>query len=792
MMKPYSRFIACSSVAAIIACSAPAFAQSSPSTPDAPPPASEAQSGFGDIVVTAQRRAQSAQDVGITINAFSGQQLANLGVTDVADIAEFTPGVASTAAQGGVLKSFSMRGVTMSDFNPHQEGPIAVYLDDVYVSSLMGQSFPSFDTERVEILKGPQGTLFGRNATGGLVNNITKKPTDTFEGYVSGSYGRFQQRRLEGAVGGPLADGIQIRVAGLYYARDGVLKNLAGPDGDYEDTYALRAHLKLEPTERLTVLLSGRLNHTRYAISARNEAASAIALYDTQGRHIDSRLLGPNETAAVIVNGAPVGTRPCAGCDFLGSPAGDYSGRFIYDPLIGGRVGLSQKQNEHKNYNYAQGVTGNIAYDLTDDIVMTSITDYSHFKWRSGANVVGSLVPTLGYDTYTDGIDQFSEELRLNGKSGDLTWVLGGYYLKVKSRNAAVFGDFIGYFGGGSVATPNPAAIGDTLYRFAQRTRSVSLFGQAEWEFAPAWTLTAGGRYIWERKKYDYSISFYSLAADAEFLLATPFNPSTTPLAIQKDRLWSAKLGLNFKPSDDLMLFANVNRGVKAGGFNVPQVPGVPLADFSFKPEVLWAYEAGFKSDLADGLRFNGAIFYYDYKNYQAFQNLGVGNSAILNAKARNYGAEVDIAANPMEGLNLNVGAAYTNALAKDINYSPGLVADRRPAYASKWKLTGLARYQFPIADGIDAALQADGNYTSGYFIQISNYSLLRQKGYALLNLRASLLQPGKGWRLEASVENVADKRYKQGQFDVSEAFGNTNVIFNRGREFQIQASYSW
>ena len=177
-------------------------------------------SALEEVIVTAQKREESIQDVGIAITAFSGEQLDALGITDSVAIAEFTPGVHISGNNAGYTQQFTIRGATQNDFNDLAEAPNAVYIDEAYQAAGQAQLFSQFDMERVELLKGPQGTLFGRNATGGLVHYVTNKPTDEFEGYGDIQYGRYDTVRFEGAVGGPLAEGIKARISGFYRSHD--------------------------------------------------------------------------------------------------------------------------------------------------------------------------------------------------------------------------------------------------------------------------------------------------------------------------------------------------------------------------------------------------------------------------------------------------------------------------------------------------------------------------------------------------------------------------------------------
>src|SRR5579859_1526275 len=271
-------------------------------------PATAPSSGPGDIVVTAQRKTERLQDVGISIDAYSADQLKTRGVTQGTDIAQFTPGVSLAGSLGGQSQQFSIRGVTQSDFSDAIEAPVAVYLDDTYIASQQGQAVATFDVARVEVLKGPQGTLFGRNATGGLVNFIPNMPTtDKVSGYVEGTYARFQQSTLEGAVNIPLSDTVALRTSGFWNRYNPIYNNLypagmvagapltfgaAGPSPAGEDVggqnlLAGRAQLLFEPDPALKIRLVGSAARQNLS-SVPYASAPTVPVVDAQGRVVNA------------------------------------------------------------------------------------------------------------------------------------------------------------------------------------------------------------------------------------------------------------------------------------------------------------------------------------------------------------------------------------------------------------------------------------------------------------------------------------------------------------------------
>lgn len=377
----------------------------------------------GDIVVTAQRRAQSKQDVGIAIAAFGGDELRSMNVQSSLDVARLTPGVHISGNVGGQNSQFTIRGVTQNDFNDAIEAPVAVYVDDGYIPNMQGQTFGLFDLERVEVLKGPQGTLFGRNATGGLVHYVIKKPTDHLVASLDGTYGRYDQVKLEGAIGGPLGENISGRVS-FYYNRYGnYLKNIypAGAAGGVpvnlggttnpccqnegkDNTLAGRAQLQFTPTDRLTIRVVGAAAR-QHLSSGQYTQSATVAVLDAQGRVVNAIYAGPNETRAAIgPNGenftglpnSPLARAP--GADWFGFVAPDASKQLISKDYAFGDL------NRTKSWNGSLHVD----YDLDwADLVL--LTDYKKFTKNFAMDVDASPTSLVEYGTKAN-TESFSQD----------------------------------------------------------------------------------------------------------------------------------------------------------------------------------------------------------------------------------------------------------------------------------------------------------------------------------------------------------------------------------------------
>jgi iron complex outermembrane receptor protein len=809
------------------ALSASAFGQSTPSSeadtasrhpaaqdapkgaPDAAPPDS------ADIVVTAQRRSQSAQDIGISVAAFGGELLATRGISSSADLGRITPGVFVSGSAGGQSTQFSIRGVTQSDFNDAIEAPVAVYIDETYIPSQQGQTLASYDLERVEVLKGPQGTLFGRNATGGLVQFVVRKPTDVFSANVNVDYGRFNLVKLEAGLGGPIADGISFRLSGFYRRHDDILENLA-PTGGLapgaptsasgnlspcchnvwnDNSLAFRGQLKFEPTSDLTIrLLAG------YAQQKTDGAPvierPTIATIDAQGRVIQTDFASPTETrVAINPDGSNVGTSlpgtfifaPASGVRVPGSDYFGYDGRKITGDLQTSLDFTGADINAFSDYDAAV----HIDYDL-GGISIASISDYKLNKKQLFVDLEASPVNVGAFQTRARN-RSFAQELRLSGSSAGFRWTAGGYFLDIDATSTRGLGAPRGSFLAASFGLDGPGV--DLSNNLRLRTRSISLFGQVEYDFAPRWRVIIGLRGIRERQEYNFtsvaaanSDDFQVDGSPVLFQLQPSFNDKRTM------DLWAGKAQVEFRPASGMLFYLGVNRGVKAGSYNALILPPVlPDDQIPYKPEELITIETGFKVSVLDrALTINGSFFYYDYSNYQAFTFQSAGGY-VQNKKARNYGVDLEVTARPTSTLTATIAASLMNAKVDDVEIAPGLFRDVRPTYAPNQQVSASLEYRVPATVfGGELTLRVDGNYTSDFYNNIRNFNSNRVEGYVLVDSSVSWTDRTEKWRLTGRVSNIFDKRYFGIGFDQTELTGGTQMQLGTPRWWTLSIGYKF
>jgi iron complex outermembrane recepter protein len=722
-----------------------------------------------EVVVTAQKREQSLQDVGIAVTAFTGDQIEKLGFDNSADIVAMAPNVSTGGSFAGQLQQFSIRGVTQNDFTDHTESPTALYVDDAYVASGQGQLFALYDVERVEILKGPQGTLFGRNATGGTVNIVTRKPEQEFSGFGKIKYGSENHVRFEGAVGGGISENLSARVSVLYNRFDEIYNNLAPGQDDVwnDDTLAGRAQLLWNINEDADLLLSVHGGRSEFSTSPYQSTQTA-AVFDAQGRQINSVDISATETRSAIGPGgfnASPASDPNAGL-LAGfnrpAPGGDFTG--FRDPDAEGDDVFHDFADDDLNSVDSYGVTAKLSWDLEDSAV-TTILDYKTLERDMPLDCDAG--PTVINCFTVAEIQNMSAEFRWNGERDNFRWVTGLYYLHIDARVDA---------NGLAVPTVSLTDQNDLL------TDSYSIFGQVEYDFNPQWTLTAGVRATLEEKDYFYRSDVRASNAAATIFDGPILVPARNFMDESSDTLWTAKLQLDWKPNDDLLLYAGFNRGIKAGSFNAPFAGGAIVTNdqIPYKEEVLHAYEIGFKSTLFDGkARLNGSAFYYDYRDYQSFVFFGL-TSRVSNNDAEYIGAELELIAAPTDNITLMLSGSYIDAEVKDVDLFT-IPTDVKPAFTPEFQFSGLLRYEWPVLGGI-MYLQGDFNYKDDFFYQLINFDSVKSDGGIIGNARIGYSTDDEKWNAVLAIENLADERYTTFGFDFSTFCGCNETAYNRPR----------
>lgn len=731
-----------------------------------------------EVTVTAQKREQLAKDVGIAITTFSGSQMEALGFESSTDLIAYTPGVSLAGDIGGQRAIFNIRGVVQNDYADVAEAPVAVYVDGGYLASTQAQTFGLYDVERVEILKGPQGTLFGRNATGGLVNTITARPTQEFEGYAEITGARFEQFRAEAALSGPLSDSVRARLSFMTNQQGEIYDNVypgfdaqgvpgtpgGGQDTYNDDTFAVRGQIDFDISDKGNLLLIANWSDTTksegpYQVTPTTEVRRANGEPIDVIASTDDPLNCDIIQAGVCIDGNGDGsvTRPVVGGDFWGDVDPDGNGRkvnkdFAFD---------DQNQIESK------GILAELNYNF-GDVRFTSITDYKNFTRVIGLDSDQTARAALIFQSDGD-TDQFSEELRLSGQSGRLNWVTGLYYLQINT-------DFIQGLAESAAGVDDFGLLGLEANTITElNTDSYSVFGQVEYALTEQWTLVSGLRLTQEDKAFTGIVSFFPNNDDRK-IETDGLLFSIEQLTQDNDEfLWSGKVQLEYSPDDDSLYYFGVNRGVKAGGFNAPLFGGLSPYD----EEVLYSYEFGAKLGFWDGrARMDASVYYYDYNDYQSF-SFRNNSSAVTNEDATYKGVDVEFFANPIDPLDVQLGVSYIDAEVKDLQIASDIFRDTKPPFTPEWQVSGLVRYSWNAFGGKLAA-QVNSSWKSSYFFSANNFTAHRYGDSYTADARLSWQDADDLWSLTGYVDNFTDKRQPIIGFDVSAFYGTSQVSYTK------------
>lgn len=704
-----------------------------------------------EIVVTAQKREENIQDVGIAVSAFSGDQIRELGMNNGYQVADQVPNFNFNATGGATspVAYFNIRGVQIVDFSLANDPSVGVYRDEVYQPAQGAALAQLFDVERVEVLRGPQGTLFGRNITGGLLHTISKRPTEETTGYVSASYGEFGKSIVEGAVGGSLADTVRARVAVKTLNQDGwQTDQITGQDNFGEaDSWAARAIVEVD--------LSDQLLGT-FAIHG-SDADSTTPQRGFFG-NLDP-LTGDRCTPQRIYNSE------CVNAAGFRDPSP--SPEEVYTDIT------------RESFSKASGASAKFEYS-TDWADFVSVTGYEKYEGQHGGQVSPPGNLALGFIFHTE-VDSLSQEFRATGDTmGGGTWVAGVYYYEDEKDSDSA-----------TMVNANP------YYPLVRRTSTETwaTFMQLEQPLSETVSVVVGGRYTDETRTLDF---------------ITETNPSNaafgpidlTPLG-DDDQIesgeFTGKFGLEWRPNDALMVYGHYSRGYKSGGFN-------PERDLSrvgpVDPETLNAWEMGWKADLAGGrVRFNGAVFLYDFMGYQSLvtrtseeNDVVVVETRFINSgNADIYGAELELTALLSDNLYASLGVGLLDT---QLNSDDSVTVDGTPIDGNelpnspKMSLNGVLRYSIPTDAG-EFAVQGDFRWQDDIYHNVDNHPFEIQESYAVFNVRAFWRSPDQKWNAEAFIENVGDEEYAL-QSLYSTALASSNRSWGYPQWWGVKVGYEF
>ncbi|MBN8801825.1 MAG: TonB-dependent receptor [Stenotrophomonas acidaminiphila] len=676
-----------------------------------------------EVTVTARRRAEPIQDVPVAVSAFGEEQIKDLQASTVEGLQGAVPNMNIAQGRGSANSvNVFIRGIGQPDALQTFDPGVGMYVDDVYYSRINGALFSLFDIQQLEVLRGPQGTLYGKNSTGGAIKLTTKNPFDNEGGAVevtAGDYGRLEGRFY---VSGKLSDTIAASIAGAKITNDGYVKDAeTGKRYNDDDTEALRFKMAFNPTDSFRATLS--LDTTK------QDAALTL------GRPMANLRQTSLAPAGVIV------LKP--------GETGEWN-----------RRALTSFKNGEGQYLKHSGASLAMDWDINAQWTLKSISSYRKLKTKSYIDIDASEYE-LGDVLVALNQDQKSQEFQLHYDNGsNLHATFGAYYMKenVPSYQEAYADDLFSFLG---AKVPFLRTINDDL-----TTTSNAAFAHLNWEFVPSWTVAAGVRWTKDKKDYARSTSTF---------WGAPFTALNETVAFAANASWTAvtpSISLQKAFGDNLMGYVSANRGFKSGGFNGRANTKYDTQHAKFDPEYVWTYELGLKGSSADR-RFRGsaAAFYSNYSDFQARVSQDVGTFPVLNAAKLNIkGIELEGSALLGEATTLSAQIGWMDAkydkfedFRLDPSYpgfDPNVNHDNVP-FSPDWTARVALQHVFALGDNGNLTFGGDVSYRGKTWLSVDNRAVLSQDAYTLLGVYGVWDSPQMAWQVRAGVRNLTDKEYK-------------------------------
>jgi iron complex outermembrane receptor protein len=703
------------------------------------------------VTVTAEKTSESILNVGINVTALSADQLRQARISTATDLATQIPNFSVKTNIPGAQQIVTVRGIGLDDFSSTNSSSVGVYVDDVFLASFAEMDFGMYDLDRVEVLKGPQGTLYGRNSTAGAINIISAKPEmDAFSGELTAGYGNFSAYTVDAALNIPISSTFALRLSGqtdqqdtgFWYSPE--LGQWLGAQNIFRE----RAQALWTPTSALTVLLKleGEENNSEIG---------------------SGKFFGDNST-----NGQP--------CPDFKNPAHCVDVFGFTDTNPDPFVVSTGHDAPYKIDSF------NATLHITDDLgwaELTSVTGYIDFRREFYIDADASPLALAEFDQ-NDKVRQASEELRLAGGSAQgIEWLVGAYgsWDQVRTYAPGTFRDLLG---------------ADALITADQVTHSAALFGQVKWALSDELTLVTGLRGTYEDRHYIGGSSFF-LAGTTIAFPCPPLCPTFEDATIT-DRNVSWHAGLNWKPSDKTLVYFSAAESTKSGGFfNGITFQSEALAPY--KPEHLTDLEVGAKSSLLnDALFVDGSVFYYDYHNYQAQTFTSVGTVSLIKLsnikEASVYGLDLGLTWQPADGLSLRAGLGLLHTrLGSFPFFTTGPKtepAGNKMPDAPDTSFTGTLRYEHGVFGGMIGAFQFSGVYEGAHFFEALNTSYLAAPSSWVFDTSVSLATGNRGWEATFWVRNLGNEQHTIQATDDGQPIGAGYRMFNNPRMLGVTLSH--
>jgi len=691
-------------------------------------------SALEEVIVTAERRAQDAQDVPIALTIIGGSEISPSGISSISDVALKTPNLTFTQFNIGEPQLF-LRGLGTTIDSAGADPTVSVFIDDVYVGRSAGATSDLYDLERIEVLRGPQGTLYGRNVTGGAISIVTKRPSEEFEAKLGVTVGNYGLTVLRGLVDGPIGDNLAGNLSFSKRDRDGyAYSNRSGQELDDADNFSLRGKLLWDISDNTELLLG-----------------FDYSTDDNNGQ--------------------------CRNLTKLDNPAGDHNAGGVFVPVLK-QIKADTNSEDPRTCamtieQYAErdvfGLSARLQMEFTNGLSLTSITAYREleYSWLQELGGLDSPPNLLSVeDNEGDDADQISQEFRLTKDGDRLFWVAGAYYFK---ENVDRFANVPIFFGPGSPVAPG--ALLDRSWLQSATNTSMALFGQVVWSMTDALALTLGGRHTWDEKEMDNA--YYS----------SPGNEVYNFKGLEES--WdefTPRVTVDWQVTDDHMLFATWSKGYKSGVF-ISQNTTAALAETPLEPEEATNMEIGAKTRWFDNrLQFNLVYFDLENENQQLFR---LENFTLVseNFGTESSGIELDFIA--ALGKNLTLSGMYASLDAEIVGGQfAGNVAPRSPDY----KYSVALNYNAALGNGAILDFDASVSYSDNWYMEATNQGVSYMDDYSIVDASVRYTSSGGNWEVTLWGKNLSDELVTS--HSIVSSFGGSVELFAPPRTYGVTANY--
>jgi len=691
-------------------------------------------SALEEVIVTAERRAQDAQDVPIALTIIGGSEISPSGISSISDVALKTPNLTFTQFNIGEPQLF-LRGLGTTIDSAGADPTVSVFIDDVYVGRSAGATSDLYDLERIEVLRGPQGTLYGRNVTGGAISIVTKRPSNEFEAKLGVTVGNYGLTVLRGLVDGPIGDNLAGNLSFSKRDRDGyAYSNRSGQELDDADNFSLRGKLLWDISDNTELLLG-----------------FDYSTDDNNGQ--------------------------CRNLTKLDNPAGDHNAGGVFVPVLK-QIKADTNSEDPRTCamtieQYAErdvfGLSARLQMEFTNGLSLTSITAYREleYSWLQELGGLDSPPNLLSVeDNEGDDADQISQEFRLTKDGDRLFWVAGAYYFK---ENVDRFANVPIFFGPGSPVAPG--ALLDRSWLQSATNTSMALFGQVVWSMTDALALTLGGRHTWDEKEMDNA--YYS----------SPGNEVYNFKGLEES--WdefTPRVTVDWQVTDDHMLFATWSKGYKSGVF-ISQNTTAALAETPLEPEEATNMEIGAKTRWFDNrLQFNLVYFDLENENQQLFR---LENFTLVseNFGTESSGIELDFIA--ALGKNLTLSGMYASLDAEIVGGQfAGNVAPRSPDY----KYSVALNYNAALGNGAILDFDASVSYSDNWYMEATNQGVSYMDDYSIVDASVRYTSSGGNWEVTLWGKNLSDELVTS--HSIVSSFGGSVELFAPPRTYGVTANY--